>query len=343
VLVFILIKNYKEDFLKNSFKVAVITGLILALSFLVRYENVFIAAVWPLAIAYSVYRLENRKRLWQKISVIYGILLFFVLLAGMFALFYGYGFRIAGSGVNFFSLESPVFYLKRIFHIFFWIDWGLIFTASLLMISLVYLFFIKNRIATTIGILLIPVMFKLYIAVIWRTQGGWYGYRYLVFVLIPLLTIPLAFLIKRILTSKRYRYWMVLLGIISVFPVISMLAFEGNTNLTLSPVIQYFGKSGWGNNYYQLEVWRTLFLRPVEFLIAVLKGGFLYIAYLFFLIFDVKQLLPAQILNQYPVFKTGLLIKTAIIYILPFTLYFITSYFLRHSRIFLKSNFLEKY
>ena len=68
VLVFILIKNYKEDFLKNSFKVAVITGLILALSFLVRYENIFIAAVWPLTIAYSVYRLENRKQLLSLIS-----------------------------------------------------------------------------------------------------------------------------------------------------------------------------------------------------------------------------------------------------------------------------------
>jgi hypothetical protein len=104
-----------------------------------------------------------------------------------------------------------------------------------------------------------------------------------------------------------------------------MLVFEGNsTNLTLHQIEQYFGKRDWGNNTYQIEVWKTIFTQPIEFLISVFKGGAAYLVYIFAYLFNLNQYIPSILENKYTDFKTVVLVKTLFIYAFPFLMYLIT-------------------
>ena len=212
----------------------------------------------------------------------------------------------------------------QLFHIFFWYDWGLIFTAPFMFIGLFYLFKIKNKLKVLLFLILLPSLINIYLAIAFGTQGARYGYRYFIFSLIPVLIFPFALFINNISEKLNYKKILIILFIVSLLPILSMLAFEGNsTNLTLYSIEQYFGFTNWGNNTYQLEVWKTLFTQPIDFLISIFKGGLTYFIYLIAHVFNLKNHLPA-IINKYPEFKTTVLIKTLIIYIFPFLLYFFT-------------------
>ena len=98
-----------------------------------------------------------------------------------------------------------------------------------------------------------------------------------------------------------------------------MLCFDGNsTNLTLQISSEW---PGWDNPFYQLEVWKTLFVNTKGFFIAVLKGGPLYFLYLILLIFGQENLLPSVVFEKYPYFDLTVLMKSIIIYVAPFLFY----------------------
>ena len=118
----------------------------------------------------------------------------------------------------------------------------------------------------------------------------------------------------------------IFVALIAIFPLLSMLSFEGNnTNLTLSMIKEYFGGMDWGNNTYQLEVWKTLLFNPAGFFIAIFKGGALYLVYLGSLLLGCTHLLPAVIKEKYPYFEISVLMRTCILYALPFLLYWLTA------------------
>ena len=93
--------------------------------------------------------------------------------------------------------------------------------------------------------------------------------------------------------------------------------------MTLSAVVQYFGMEGWGNNYYQLNVWKTLATQPLETCIVVCKGGVLYIVVLIATFFHAQSVLPAAVQVAYPPgeFSMGVFMKTGIIYAMPVIFY----------------------
>ena len=154
----------------------------------------------------------------------------------------------------------------------------------------------------------------------WRTQGAWYGYRVLIASIAPLLVYPLAFILQ-IAENKFSKKVNIFFVGLSMLPLFSMLCFEGNnTNLTLSPVMEYFGRTSWGNNTYQLEVWKTLFFHPLQFLIAIFKAGPLYLVYLISMFLGVKKYLPGVVLEKYTIFQLSTLIKMLIVYLFPFAL-----------------------
>jgi hypothetical protein len=331
ILIYILLKNYKTDFLANaSKKLIVLIGLIIGMIFLVRYNNVIFTLIWPVVIFCIKDGKFYFKKNWAKLSLSYLMAIVLILIFKLIpSIYYGdlFGQKTYISVFNnlLTTTHNFIFYLKRIFHIFFWFDWGLIFTAPFIFIGLIYLFKIKYKLKIPMILILLPSLLNLYIAIAWGTQGGWYGYRYIVFSLIPVLVLPFALFINNIRENFNYRKILIILFIVSIFPVLSMLAFEGNsTNLTLSYIKQYFGISGWGNNTYQLEVWKTLFTQPIDFLISIFKGGPLYFIYLIAHFFNFESHLPAIIINKYSEFKAAVLIKTLIIYIFPFLMYFFT-------------------
>ena len=223
-----------------------------------------------------------------------------------------------------FRIYSPSAYFKRILLIFFGLDWGLIFTSPFVLLGLVYLFKLKNPLKKKLIMLTLPLLVNFYIVVMWGTQGAWYGYRFIHFSIVPLLMLPFAQFIKTALNKYGSRKVLVFLSALSIFPLLSMLAFEGNTtNLALTIIVQSFGIEGWGNLAYQLEVWKTLLFHPIEFLIAVLKGGPVYVIYLFTYVFNLQKLLPSIVLTKYPKIRLFVLFKTCVIYFFPFIMYWI--------------------
>jgi len=171
-------------------------------------------------------------------------------------------------------------------------------------------------------------------------QRGWYGNRLIFFSIIPLLILPFAEFLNNLKEKKVLKKWLIVFFILSIFPIISMLAFEGNsTNLTMHLGEQYFGMRDWGNKYYQIEIWKTLFLNPLGFFSAIFKGGPLYPIYLLSKLFNFSNKLPQIVIEKYPRFRIDILVKTLIIYLFPFILFFVIKmkYFKSHmQKIFFK-------
>jgi len=331
ILIYLLLRNHQTNFLgKAGKRIAVVIGLVAGMIFLVRYNNIIFTIIWPIILFCFGEGKFNFKKSWQKLLIGYStsavlIFIFKFIPSIYYGNLFGQSDYVSIFNSRLTEVNNFMFYLKRLFHIFFWYDWGLIFTAPFIFIGLVYLFKARFKVNISLILLFLPVLLNIYIAIRWGTQGGWYGYRYIVFSLIPILILPFALFFNNISKKPYYRKILIILFMVAVFPVLSMLAFEGNsTNLTLDYVKQYFGISGWGNNTYQLEIWKTLFSHPIDFLTSVFKGGPLYFVYLTAHLFNFENLLPEILINKYSEFKIDVLIKTLIIYILPFLMYFFT-------------------
>ncbi len=215
------------------------------------------------------------------------------------------------------------FYFKRTLTVFFGMDWGLIYTAPFLVLSMVLHFSQKYKFKKEILALSLPVFLNLYICIIWQGQGGWYGYRYFIFTAFVIFIVPFAIWIEKILMlPKKYLY---LLMLIAFFPVLSMLTFEGAQNLQIVGVTTEFGEKNGGNLDYQINVWKLFFTEPIHFLITVLKAGPAYLIYVVMNLFGISSHLPAKFQELYASFDLKILIKSMLFYIQPFILYYIFS------------------
>ena len=341
ILIYLLLRNYKTGFLeKTGKKIAILVGLLIALTFLVRYNNIIFTIIWPVILfCFGNEKFQFKKR-WKELLISYSTALVIIFIFKGIQSIYNrdpFGQKVYLSIFNnfFTTANNFLFYIKRLFHISFWYDWGLIFTAPFIFIGLFYLFKSKNKLRVPLILLFLPSLINLYLVVKFGTQSAWYGYRFIVFSLIPVLVLAFALFLKEIAQRPYYKKILIILYVVSLLPILSMLAFEGNsTNLTLHPIEQYFSSRDWGNNTYQLEVWKTLFTKPVDFLISISKGGPLYFIYLIAHLFNLENHLPAIIMDKYPEFKKGVLIKTLIIYIFPFLMYFF-------SRLIMKKQFFN--
>ncbi|HDY87872.1 MAG TPA: hypothetical protein ENH82_07130 [bacterium] len=324
LLVFILLKaSRKNSFDSRGYWVLLGIGVAIGLIFLVRLNNIVAVFVWPLVLLGNK-RFDVRKAcFWKRIVFTYTVSALVII-----------GFKVIPDFLNprqgynwVFGLLTqvypPSFYVKRIFHILFGIDWGLIYTAPFILIGLVALFIFRFPLKKRLLVCLAPMAVNFYMIVMWKEQGAWYGYRYIIASIIPLLVYPLALLIQR--SEKKYgKKISVVWGLIAIVPLLSMFSFEGNsTNLTLAHSWNTFGAFRWGNNTYQVEIWKMLVFHPQELFIAIFKGGLLYIVYLGAQIWDIMHMLPAIVSKKYPIFQLDIMVKTFILYAFPFVLYWV--------------------
>jgi len=166
-------------------------------------------------------------------------------------------------------------------------------------------------------IIFIPVIFNFYSY--FQGLGGWYGYRLIFFSIVPILIFPFADFLQKSLNKNWLKPVLVILAIISIYPILSMLSYEGVVKMSecgYNPKII---------NIYHLDMWKTFFNTPKTFIIHLLKGGPLYLTYLTSQIFHLNKFLPTIVLEKYPVFNLKIFFETIIIYIFPFVLYFIYS------------------
>ncbi|MBF0595677.1 MAG: hypothetical protein HQL22_12035 [Candidatus Omnitrophica bacterium] len=296
------------------------TGLggLAGLMLLTRHNNAAIALMWPVVLV-GPFSLDQVKTAWSKLSMVYATMLVPVFLLYVFPFHLGHVSGLAVAEERFAGLQPMGYYIHRIFHIFFGIDWGLVYLQPFLIIGLAGFFFLKaDQIKRALFLMLLMIVINVLIVAQWGTQASYYGYRYLVFVMIPLLIYPLA---------RGIDFWQqrpanrggILLAALAVFPALAMLLFEGNpTNLTLTPIAQDGGQSGWGNSTYVWEVFRTPWQSPVVFLTALLKGGPLYWIYI------IKEFVHVNLLPfafpKYAAFQWTTLVRTVFLYLIPVAL-----------------------
>jgi hypothetical protein len=227
------------------------------------------------------------------------------------------------------TLTQPGFLWEHFVYMLFGANWGLLYSAPFLLLALLGWARLRGVRLWISLLLLCGVLSNLYIAVAMGTAASFYGYRYLLFTFIPALMLPLgAFLesyLKPGLTTAHRRVRLAALGLTSLLPLLSMLLFQGNgTTLTLS-YIPVKGAVGQGMDFdnatYQIEVWRTVFLAPKEFVVALLKGVPAYLGYLAWILTAHSARLPAALLEKYPTFESRVLFQTLLLLALPYGLY----------------------
>ena len=343
VLIYILIRYSKTKFLGTiNLWFSILVGVIIGLVVLVRYNNLLFALLWPIALFCFENNRFNLKNNWKKLSISYfsGFVLVF-LFKFIPLLIYKYEPYSGMVTEYLLNIKNLLFYIKVFLNMIFGVDFGLVFTAPFLLISIVCLFVLKFDFKKRFIIAFMPIIVNLFCVLLGGSQFGWYGYRIIFFSIIPFLLFPFALFLKNLKEKKILKKWLIIFYILSIFPIISLLAFEGNsTNLTLNLGVQYFGVYEWGNKYYQIEVWKTLFAHQIEFFKAVFKGGPLYPIYLFSKLFNFLDKLPGIITEKYPIFRIDILIKTLIIYLFPFILFFILR--VRHFKSYMKRIFFKK-
>ena len=334
VLAYILFwHNQKSDNRRDGFIFIFLISLIIGMVALVRYNNITIALFWPIAI-WSVHNNEFvMLKNWKNIFLTYFIL--FV----PFFVFIGLP-QISNDNTSFLFIIKNIqgvlsstkiillslININRWKYVLFGYNWGLFYTAPFILISVFSSLYFKTEYRKALVLAMVPLAFNFIILVItWRTPGSWYGYRYFIFSAIPILLLPMANLIQY--SDRKFGKIIYLpLLLLSLLPLFSMLCFEGNPdNLTLHTGYKIKWLGGWDNPTYQLEVWKTFLFHPKEFLIAVFKGGPLYIIYLIALAFKIESILPGIVLEKYPHFEVNILIKSIIIYSSPFMFHFIFS------------------
>ena len=324
LFVFFSLKYYNPREIKPpgylfSFGLGIIAGLMV----LTRYNNIALAAVWPFIILCARLTDLKRRNFWARISaagVGAGVMIFlFMILPNV----YIPSSRIARVGDALLQSAGPIFFMRRILHILDGIDWGLLYTAPFILIGLFAAILLRFPLKKRLLICLLAMAINLYVAIMWRTQGGYYAYRFLFPSAIPLLIYPLALGLERLETivgRHARKIWL----LIAAFPVLSMLCFLGNgDNLGFWSAEQYFGVPGPGNNTFQMEIWEMLLFTPGQLILVLIQGGIFYLIHVFCVMFECVRALPNAVYVRYPVFSGLIFLKICMMYAWPFLLYWL--------------------
>ncbi len=318
LLIYLLIKNKDRLSEVRSWLWYSGIGFLTGMVFLTRPNNILYSFIWMGIFCFSVTPLLKDLKRWIGFAI---SLSAFVLLTAIFKIwpeqvnqyssYNGIGQYLAE---GFSWQECP----SRLIHIFLGLDWGLIYTAPFLLVGVWALWKLDTPLSLAWKWLSIPIAASFLVCFLWGTQGGWYGYRYLISSALPVLIIPLAYLFQEV--DQRFKKDLVWVwGLIALVPFFSMILFEGNystLNLTLQPV--FFSHQGYTNTFYQLHVWEHILFHWDKFREAFIQGGVLYLYYISALM--VSQLWSGinAFFPKYGAFCGNVFLKIIIIYSIPF-------------------------
>lgn len=167
--------------------------------------------------------------------------------------------------------------------------------------------------------LALPLLVNIYIIIVWRGQGSWYGYRYLLFVAMPVLALPFGFLLMHLRVRRSTLFYFACA--LGIFPLVSMLMFEAGPGLWLAIYKNEYGATPWTHPTFQKAVWSTVFATPKDAIFYVVKAGPCYVVYLLAHALGFAAALPEKFLKVYPFLDKELIIKSLLIYALPWVLY----------------------
>ncbi len=225
-----------------------------AFTVLVRQNNILYAVLWPaLILGMDQGRLSFKRWKSMGATVFGGLALFWVLKNHPFWLSPEKYLQVNAthdSGSFLFELQTPIYYLTRLKRIFFGLDWGLIWTAPFLLLGVAGLFFRKLPFRREQILIALPLLLNLYIVVLWGGQGGWYGYRYLIFAAMPALFLPLAEMLQ---TAEKRNIWLFRgIAAFALIPAFSMALFDAAPHTSIGSVTIEFNEPSFGHLTYQL-------------------------------------------------------------------------------------------
>ncbi len=290
-------------------------GTVLGLMPLVRYNNLVAAVFWWM-IMYMRHcrglRPVSRRNVWGALAVCLTLIGGFYVWPHLHQLSGGYQGKLAYFFKPWWLLEYPY----RFVYVLVNQGWGLIFTAPFILVGLWRWCFSPQLEKSTLWWAMIPMAVNFHLIVTSDGQGGYYGYRYFICSMIPLLVLPLAGWLRDMEQRFGRKFYA---GIITlaIWPLLSMISFQGNNSSLTLDVVQLHKGWGFSNPTYQWEIWKLLLTKPVDWLVAVLKGGLLYLVYLTAHLTQLQQLLPDIVTRKYPVFRWDVLIKVVVLWMIP--------------------------
>ncbi len=318
LLAVFLVRTHLKHKPPRGIRDILLIGVAVACVFLVRYNNAVLALIWPLVIFWEEARDLKSGAFWLRIGAVFliagGLIFCFKIFPAYFTVVKNYPLAVKALT----TVHAPTFYVRRFIHIVFGIDWGLLYTAPFVLIGMGALFVLRYPMKRHMLILMLAGLINLYVAIIWKTQGGFYGYRYFVTSVIPLVVYPFGVFLRRLEARFGEKGWRIIF-LLALFPVLSMISFTGNeSNLMFGPAEQYFGQPGPGNDTFQMEIWEMLLFTPQDLLPVVLRGGPFYLIHVFCVLFECTEILPNVIYIRYPVFSGWVFLKIGLLYACPF-------------------------
>lgn len=316
LFVYLFVREIKGDSLK---KTRLFGSLIVlsALAMMVRQNSIVYALAWPILI------LTKTKIDFKKAALAFAS---FSAALAFYKLFkslpiwinpapYEASNKLFETSDFLFKFEPLYFYIKRTWTVLLGADWGLVYTAPFLILGAAGLFLKKLPHQRAFVLAALPLLVNFYILIIWKGQGSYYGYRYILFAAVPVLLIPLAAFVEWF-ESKTPHADKILIAL-AIPPLLSMLLFEGSEFTTLAVVTTEFGEKNGGNLTYQLEVWKVVLSKPAVLAFSLFKNGPAYLVYLAAKLFGMFEHLPAKLRETYDVFDKVTLVRTIILYALP--------------------------
>lgn len=304
-----------------SWQKLVLIGALSAFTFLTRYNNIFSAFMWPFVFLLSQLSDFRKAVFYKRLGIVAIVFVILVTLLKFIPNLLGQHEGYPKGVYDLFGIEPWSFYVRRFFHILFGIDWGLLYSAPFILVGLGALAILRFPLKRRLWMAVLPLAANFYIVMMWRCQGGAYGYRYFFPAMVPLLVYPLALLIQKLVKRFGPRAFGALC-LMAMFPVVSMLFYCGNqTSLDFYGVMQYFDLEAYGNNTFQLESWEIILFSPVHGLFVLAQGGLLYLYYLLRVILQTTDTMPTFLYARYPEFKVWVLARVLMIYSAPFCFY----------------------
>jgi len=290
-------------------------GVCASLVFLTRYNNFLFALMWPLV--FIARGLNNHQGdLYKRIAWV-GFP--FVVMISFFK-FWPQMYNHYLPYENFLSFvvhkATLTEILNRIVHVFIGLDWGLLYTAPFLFLGIFGVVLLNPQIKRPFLLICAPLLINFLTIIFFGSQGGWYGYRYLIASAFPLFVLPLALWMASL--DKRIGLWAyVVVFVLALFPLVSMICFECNALTYMDLIPQDFGLLDYGNSHYQIGAWKSV-LDVKNCWPDIMRGGPKYCHELYSTAALWLSLFRTNLIQYFPGFDAKILIRVCLVYLTPF-------------------------
>lgn len=254
-----------------------LVGVASAVLFLVRYNNILLATVLvAIGLFYNNPDTPKMilKRSWQ-LFLPAGILVFLIRILPILS--NGYNKQehtYEGALERILPSLDPYFYLQRILDIVFGLDMGILYTAPVLLLAIAAIPWTWRKIPAALLWISSVALLNLYLAIMWRSTGSYYGYRYLTFTAIPLLAIFLCKAFEFIPSKSRTLAYSLIFIFVSFLPLFSIFAFERLMEFCVIPFTNEYGVETHSQPTYHKDLINVLITSPLDIFKLVWEQGF---------------------------------------------------------------------